>query len=93
MSVRFRFVKTFDMSVQQPVPDRVPEVEDAVPVGVSEEARAVDDVGLPGEDRAEEEPVLLRSYSRSASWMTRCLPSRRGGPSRPPPPSRCSAAA
>ena len=60
MSDRFRSVKTFDMSVRQPVAHRVPEVEDAVPVRAAEEAGSVHDVGLAGEDGPEEDRVFLR---------------------------------
>ena len=60
MSDRFRSVKTFDMSVRQPVADGVPEIEDAVPVGAAEEPGSVDDVGLARENGPEQDGVFLR---------------------------------
>ena len=59
MSVRFKSVKTLEMSVSTRFPNGVPEVLDAV-LGASAETRAEDDVRPAGLDRPQQQRVLGR---------------------------------
>ena len=67
MSVRFRSVNMFDSGGQQPVADRVPEVEHAVRAAPPRKREPKTTSALPSSSGASRSPYSRGSYSRSAS--------------------------